>query len=96
MTVAAFTAGPWNVVVAGGRGEDLHLGVVGADGTKIALLSSRAACDADLIATAFDYHAAATGIVNQHDADARQLNFPRCNCPVCVALRPLIEKAEGR
>jgi hypothetical protein len=42
------------------------------------------------------YHEAASGIVNQHDADARQLNFPRCKCPVCVALRPIIEKAEGR
>jgi hypothetical protein len=52
--------------------------------------------NAQLIATAPDYHKAAREIVGRHDTHAVACNFDRCGCDDCKPFRALIAKAEGR
>lgn len=90
------------MVCVGGDGPEFHYGIIGPDGGKIALLSSRderpeAEANARLIVAAPELFAALRAVIDNHCRNSWNgisLRAPGFFCSTCSAARQLLARIE--
>lgn len=103
MNKAKTTPGPWSAVPPLWTAPQFTRFVIDADRHLIARVDfanahqseNEAIANAELIAAAPGFLAAAEAMIEAHDREAVASNFPKCGCEHCARFRAAIAQANG-